>query len=198
MMKKKPTILGIFRESWVLPKRKVFKFVFVHKADLFDGHIAYCRVRRSNNNSPYSPVSAAEYFDQAVEVEVPTGLSMRVYYTPSTLAGAKGTVMICHHGAGFSGRSFAQFAKEVKLLSRGECGVLSLDAREHGMKHVLVDEQLNRIDRIQLIGKTRTLNDRDLDLSIETLCTDLVELLRVIFPTPSEAPGLLVNPIILS
>lgn len=127
----------------------------------------------SKNNSQYSPVSAEGYFDQAVEVEVSAvGLVMRVYYTPSTLAGSKGTVMICHHGAGFSGLSFACFAKEVKTLCGGECGVLSLDAREH--------------------GKTRTqVPSDDLNLSIETLCNDLVELIKVIFPSPSDAPGLL-------
>lgn len=66
---------------------------------------------------------------------------MRVYYTPSTLAASKGTVMICHHGAGFSGLSFACFAKEVKTICGGECGVLSLDAREHGTLDVRFNEQ---------------------------------------------------------
>lgn len=40
--------------------------------------------------------------------------------------------MICHHGAGYSGLSFALFAKEVERLSGGECGVLALDCRGHG------------------------------------------------------------------
>jgi hypothetical protein len=41
--------------------------------------------------------------------------------------------MVCHHGAGYSGISFACFAKEVTEMSKGDCGVLSLDARRHGM-----------------------------------------------------------------
>lgn len=40
--------------------------------------------------------------------------------------------MICHHGAGYSGLSFACFAKEVYDITRGELGVLAIDARAHG------------------------------------------------------------------
>ena len=40
--------------------------------------------------------------------------------------------MVCHHGAGYSGLSFACFAKEVTDLTNGNCGVLALDARQHG------------------------------------------------------------------
>ncbi|KAF8813490.1 hypothetical protein BYT27DRAFT_6373728 [Phlegmacium glaucopus] len=56
--------------------------------------------------------------------------SGRIYYTPPKLA--NGTIMICHHGAGYSGLSFACLAKEVTEMTKGECGVLSLDARRHG------------------------------------------------------------------
>ncbi|KIJ50938.1 hypothetical protein M422DRAFT_27064 [Sphaerobolus stellatus SS14] len=125
-----------------------------------------------NLDSEYAPVSGAEYFEQAAEVDVPTSkLKSRIYYTPSRIEGSKGTVMICHHGAGFSGLSFACFAKEVQRLSQGECGILSVDAREH--------------------GKTSSTDpSEELNLSIETLTNDLVELVKTIFPNPSEAPGL--------
>ena len=53
-----------------------------------------------------------------------------MYYTASK--GEDGIVMVCHHGAGWSGLTFACFAKEVALQSRGECGVLALDMRGHG------------------------------------------------------------------
>lgn len=43
------------------------------------------------------------------------------------------TVLVCHHGAGHSGLSFACFAREVVRVSEGELGVLALDARSHGM-----------------------------------------------------------------
>jgi protein phosphatase methylesterase 1 len=89
--------------------------------------------RSKPNDADFMPLSAASYFDEAVEVAVPSAqLTFRVYYTPPKLPGVKGTVMVCHHGAGFSALSFACFAKEVEKLSQGECGVLALDAREHG------------------------------------------------------------------
>ena len=64
------------------------------------------------------------------------GLDFRIYHTPAP--GVDGTVMVCHHGAGYSALSFACFAKEVSALSKGECGVLALDARRHG-------ERINQI-----------------------------------------------------
>ena len=90
--------------------------------------------RRSKpNDADFSPISAESYFSQAVEVAIPSAkLAIRVYYTPPKLSGTKGTVMVCHHGAGFSALSFACLAKEVESLSHGGCGVLALDARGHG------------------------------------------------------------------
>ena len=43
--------------------------------------------------------------------------------------------MVFHHGAGYSGLSFACLAKEITEMTKGECGVLSLDARRHGNKY---------------------------------------------------------------
>ncbi|THH10050.1 hypothetical protein EW145_g1601 [Phellinidium pouzarii] len=75
--------------------------------------------KKRSPNPEYSPISAAGYFDQAVEVTVPAvGLNFRVYYSPPTVVG--GTVMICHHGAGYSGLSFACFTKEVMAQTNGK------------------------------------------------------------------------------
>ncbi|KAF8512476.1 protein phosphatase methylesterase [Gautieria morchelliformis] len=129
--------------------------------------------RTKPHDSELTPISAASYFSQAVEVAVPPAqLTFRVYYTPPKLSGTKGTVMVCHHGAGFSALSFACFAKEVENLSHGECGVLALDAREHGRTE-------------------STAAAEEMDLSVERLCVDVVELIKTIFPTPSESPTLL-------
>lgn len=82
-------------------------------------------------NPDFAPISASSFFDDALQVAVPSrNLDCRIYYTPPKLT--NGTVMICHHGAGYSGLSFACFAKEVGDMTRGECGVLALDARRHG------------------------------------------------------------------
>lgn len=82
-------------------------------------------------NPAFAPISAAPFFDSAAQVSLEhRALDCRVYYTPPKLA--NGTVMICHHGAGYSGLSFACFAKEVNDITSGECGVLAFDARRHG------------------------------------------------------------------
>lgn len=79
--------------------------------------------------------------------------------------------MICHHGAGYSGLSFACFAKEVTEVTKGELGVLSLDARRH--------------------GKTTSSNVDDGDLSIDILKADFLGVVQAVFSDPSTAPTLL-------
>lgn len=79
----------------------------------------------------YKPMSASGYFEQALEINVPSAqLDFRVYYTQPKAK--DGTILVCHHGAGYSALSFASFAKEVTRLSNGECGILAFDARRHG------------------------------------------------------------------
>ncbi|KAJ6611132.1 Alpha/Beta hydrolase protein [Mycena sp. CBHHK59/15] len=85
---------------------------------------------------------------------------------------ADGTVMVCHHGAGYSGLSFACLAKEIGDMSKGECGVLALDARRH--------------------GKTKTTAAKeDEDLSISVLVEDFVQILQAVYLDPATAPTLL-------
>jgi len=121
-------------------------------------------------NPSFSPISASGYFEEAFQVAIPLrNLDCRVYYTPPKLS--NGTVMICHHGAGYSGLSFACFAKEVTETTKGECGVFSLDARRH--------------------GKTSSTEAIDSDLSIDVLVADLCELIQIVFPDPSNCPSFL-------
>lgn len=124
-------------------------------------------------------------------MEVPdSDLDIRVYYTPPKFS--DGTVVVCHHGAGYSGLSFACFAKEVVDMSKGECGVLSLDCRAHG-KHQLPVMLSNR-NTDSVSGKTTHLKSTSTeeDLSIDTLTADLVNMLQVVYPEPETAPSLLV------
>ncbi|KAL0568844.1 Protein phosphatase methylesterase 1 [Marasmius crinis-equi] len=128
------------------------------------------RVKRDPNPA-FSPISASGFFDQALQVAVPArGLDVRAYYTPPKFA--DGSVMVCQHGAGYSGLSFACVAKEIAELSRGECGVLSIDARRH--------------------GKTTATNGKeDEDLSIGVLVDDFVAIVQAIFKDPATASNLL-------
>ncbi|KAF5344906.1 hypothetical protein D9758_011578 [Tetrapyrgos nigripes] len=121
-------------------------------------------------NPEFSPISASSFFVEAVQVAVASRkLDCRVYYTPPKFA--NGTVMICQHGAGFSGLSFACMAKEIADLSKGECGVMALDARRH--------------------GKT-TSSEPDDDLSIDVLVADFVEVVSAVFTDVASTPSLLV------
>lgn len=43
-----------------------------------------------------------------------------------------GTLFVFHHGAGYSGLSYALVAKEITRLTGGEAGVLAFDCRGHG------------------------------------------------------------------
>ncbi|KAJ7484415.1 Alpha/Beta hydrolase protein [Mycena latifolia] len=121
-------------------------------------------------NPDFAPISAAEFFTEALQVAVPArALECRVYYTPPKYA--DGTVLVCHHGAGYSGLSFACLAREVTGMSKGECGVLALDARRHGTRS--------------------TAEKEDEDLSIGVLVDDFFHTLRAVFPDPAAAPTLL-------
>ncbi|TRM55733.1 protein phosphatase methylesterase [Schizophyllum amplum] len=120
-------------------------------------------------NPAFAPISAAPFFADAAQIAVPNReLDMRIYYTPPKFS--DGTVMVCHHGAGYNGLSFACFAKEVAEMSKGECGVMALDARRHGKT-------------------TSTAEKEDEDLSIDVLVQDLFALLTTVFPNPAAAPS---------
>ncbi|EGN99363.1 hypothetical protein SERLA73DRAFT_182314, partial [Serpula lacrymans var. lacrymans S7.3] len=132
-------------------------------------HTARRNKSKKTPNAAFSPISASEFFTEAIQVSVPSAnLDIRVYHTPPKLA--SGTLMVCHHGAGYSGLTFACFAKEVSDMTKGELGILSLDARRH--------------------GKT-TSTAPDEDLSIDVLTADLLGLLRTLYPDPASAPTFL-------
>jgi len=123
----------------------------------------------------YEPISASGYFDQALEINVPSAqLNFRVYYTQPKAK--DGTILVCHHGAGYSALSFACFAKEVTRLGDGECGILAFDVRRHG--------------KTAPTPECRT-PDVDANLDINTLVNDCVSLLTTVFPDPGASPSLL-------
>lgn len=105
------------------------------EADVFLQRSFNLDSRRKRTPNPFfAAISAQGYFEQATQISTPaSGLDFRVYYTPPKFA--DGTVIVCHHGAGYSGLSFACFAKELSRISKGECGVMSIDCRGHGEHH---------------------------------------------------------------
>ncbi|KAM0746851.1 protein phosphatase methylesterase [Meredithblackwellia eburnea MCA 4105] len=87
--------------------------------------------------------------------------------------GGNGMVLVCVHGAGYSGLSFACFAKDAVQKGGGKVGALAFDARGHGKTKVLRD------------------GDKPLDMSLETMSNDLVQLLKAMFPVKADAPSVL-------
>lgn len=91
--------------------------------------------RRSSNKVDLSPLSASTLFAQAVQVALTDAdLDIRVYITPPIPSDDDaGSIMVFHHGAGYSALSFACLAKVIIDSTSGECGVMAFDARAHGM-----------------------------------------------------------------
>lgn len=87
-------------------------------------------VPSSPNHSNKLPVSPwIDCFDQELFLETPRA-TYHVYITPPK--SSKDPLVVCHHGAGSSGLSFAVFAQEMKRCSPAT-GVVSVDCRGHGL-----------------------------------------------------------------
>ena len=119
----------------------------------------------------------------------------RVYITPLTIP-QKGNLLVCHHGGGASGLSFAALAKAVSERSGGEMGVLSYDCRGHGMFPIdlaISDELTSEVE-----GRTRKSEGQDElpDLSLATLLSDFLQVVEHLFPNPKDAPSFVVRPLI--
>ncbi|EJT97458.1 protein phosphatase methylesterase [Dacryopinax primogenitus] len=131
---------------------------------------------RSRTPVDYTPLSAEGYFDQSLSLLLPSReLDVRLYYTPALIGpeGGNGALVVAHHGAGSGALSFASFAREVGVQSKGECGVLAADCRGHGKTR-----------------STSSSEEGDLLLSQPDLSKDLLTLLTTLFPSPSQAPSL--------
>lgn len=99
----------------------------------------------------YSPLDWSDYFDQEADISIPESENVFHVYT----AGKEGPVVFCLHGGGYSGLSFALAARKIKQEAR----IVAMDLRGH--------------------GKSSTEND--LDLSIESLCGDVLAVLKTMY-----------------
>ncbi|XP_056646096.1 protein phosphatase methylesterase 1 isoform X1 [Diorhabda sublineata] len=94
----------------------------------------------------YTPIKWTEYFEKQETVEITSG-KFHIY-----TKGFEGPILLCLHGGGYSGLTWALFAEEVSKLIN--CRVIAIDLRGH--------------------GNTSTINDAD--LSLEMLSQDVVEI----------------------
>ncbi|XP_073119409.1 uncharacterized protein [Henckelia pumila] len=99
----------------------------------------------------YMPLDWTSYFDQEEDVHIEDSEDVFHIYK----AGTEGPVVFCLHGGGYSGLSFAMSASKIKEKAQ----VVAMDLRGH--------------------GKSSTGND--LDLSIETMCNDVLAVLKTMY-----------------
>lgn len=99
----------------------------------------------------YSPVDWSGYFDQEDDICIPDSNDVFHVY----MAGKEGPVVFCLHGGGYSGLSYALSAKIIKEKAR----VVAMDLRGHG----------------------KSTSENDLDLSIGTMCNDVVAVVKAMY-----------------
>ncbi|KAL8059999.1 hypothetical protein ABFX02_03G124500 [Erythranthe guttata] len=103
------------------------------------------------SSQKYVPLEWSSYFDQEDDVSIPGSDNVFHIYK----AGTEGPVVFCLHGGGYSGLSFALSASKIKEKAR----LVALDFRGHG----------------------KSFTENDLDLSIETLCNDVLAVLKTMY-----------------
>ncbi|XP_015886160.1 uncharacterized protein LOC107421438 isoform X1 [Ziziphus jujuba] len=103
------------------------------------------------SSQKYSPLDWLSYFDHEEDVCIPDSNDVFHVY----VAGKEGPVVFCLHGGGYSGLSFALSASKIKEKAR----VVAMDMRGHG----------------------KSTSENDLDLSIETMCNDVLAVLKAMY-----------------
>uniref|UniRef100_A0A0D6R5T4 Protein phosphatase methylesterase 1 n=1 Tax=Araucaria cunninghamii TaxID=56994 RepID=A0A0D6R5T4_ARACU len=99
----------------------------------------------------YSPLQWEGHFDKEEDINIPASNSTFHVYS----AGTEGPVVFCLHGGGNSGLSFALVAGMMKQTAQ----IVAMDLRGHGKSH----------------------SDDEIDISTETLCQDILAVIRMMF-----------------
>lgn len=106
---------------------------------------------RKRGKPDFTPVSWKKYFDNKQDVHI-NGNSFRIY-----TSGETGPLLVFLHGGGFSALSWSLLCST--LTEQVECQILAMDLRGHGDTHTKDDE----------------------DLSIDTLASDVVNVINCVY-----------------
>jgi protein phosphatase methylesterase 1 len=109
---------------------------------------------RTPNRKTMEPIPWTRYFERELFLDTPKATHHAYLSSPV----GNGPLFVTHHGAGSSGLSFAALTSSLRK-HLPSAGVLSLDARGHGLT------------------KAKT-SSEDLDLSLATLSADLVSVIN--------------------
>ncbi|KAL5993277.1 hypothetical protein ACLOJK_014201 [Asimina triloba] len=147
----------------------------------------------------YSPLEWKGYFDQEDDVTIPESNDVFHIYT----AGSEGPVVFCLHGGGYSGwvltKTFHEFnlvelvplnwnSFETDIYCSGQES-LTFDLTLLFLKNAQLSfalaaskiKEKARVVAMDLRGHGKSSTDNDLDLSIETLCNDVVGVLKAMY-----------------
>ena len=130
--------------------------------------------RRTQNSAlPWTSFFAQElFFDRRIDN---VQIRHHAYLSPPV---GSGPLFVTHHGAGSSGLSFATFTTEIQK-ALPDAGVLSIDARGHGQTTTTAVSS----------ESSDTPNPAPLDLTLETLSSDLSFVLQSTLPhLPQQTP----------
>lgn len=120
----------------------------MHRSELTDS------ISRPPRGRTLEKIPWTSYFERELTLPGGDGASEIIHHAYLTSPVGKGPLFVTHHGAGSSGLSFAVVGSEIRK-QLPSAGILSLDARGH--------------------GSTTTSGTTGLDLSLETLRSDLLE-----------------------
>ncbi|CAJ2650804.1 unnamed protein product [Trifolium pratense] len=104
-----------------------------------------------SSSEKYIPLDWSVYFDKEDDVAIPDSNDVFHVY----MAGTEGPVVFCLHGGGYSGLSFAVSTGIIKEKAR----VVAMDLRGHG----------------------KSVTDNDVDLSVETMCNDVLAVIKELY-----------------
>lgn len=124
------------------------------------GDMSSKKMGNPKKHNDYTPILWSKYFDTSEDYTIKKN-KFRVYRS-----GNEGPVMLLLHGGGYSALTWALFSTEIK--SRVVCQTVAIDLRGHG----------------------GTTTENDYDLSIETMATDVGDVLKEIFK--DECPQVVV------
>jgi protein phosphatase methylesterase 1 len=138
-------------------------------------------LNRTPNKKSMSQIPWTAYFERELNLIVTDDANTVMHHVYLTSPTGSASLFVTHHGAGSSGLSFAALAAQIRKLLPS-AGILSLDARGHGSTTVTSSQ-----------GRV---SDGPLDLSLETLSTDLVNVIsetKVAMSWPTTPPLILIG-----
>ena len=114
--------------------------------------------RRAPNKRTLDQIPWTTYFERELFLESKSDSITITHHAYLTSPVGNAPLFVTHHGAGSSGLSFAVLTSEIRKRLPS-AGILSLDARGHGSTNVVPEQE-------------------GLDLSLETLSTDLLSVIE--------------------